>query len=848
MFRAHRRVALALAGLALTLGTTTHAAPALAPGQDEASLNARRAEWMELIHRAAPGTDWRAIERANRTETTLRRAETSRPAGVLSPWSEKGASNLTGRNFDGAWNSTGEMLVGSANGGLFRGTPGTASWQPLTDDLGYGVEHVLVAPGAADRILIASNTNLHVSTDGGSTWNVSSGLPDYIWTVARTVQEADDPMTMYALVEGWIWLGSSWDHNWHLLRSNDGGVSFTKVHAEPISTRPDLWVSRVGDGPLYLAVGGVLKRSDDHGSNWTTVGSLPVAGTEARLAGSEAGAPNFYVASRSGGAWTLYRSTNGGVSWSNVAALTDFYGTLVASISDPLQVLYGGVDCHRSFDGGNTWALVNHWWEYYSDPSGKLHADIFGLRAVLESIPATGAEGRTVVQGPAGIPLIEVIYLHTDGGTYTLDPADTAPYNVTQFGFRNAQYYGTLTPLGGPDVFFAGAQDQGYQISHPGLGTVTPELTQVISGDYAHLVSSWPDRSRMVWSVYPGFVLLQSGAGDAPNLETSDFPSGAPGFQFLSATAADPRDPQSVYVGARQLWHLTRMAPASFGWSALPHDFDHGDGDVVGAIAWAPSDPDRGLVATYRGRFYRTSNGGATWTESVTVGAPSHYFAGSSLVISPVDPDLAWAAGSGYSNPGVWKTTDGGTTWTSMSAGLPSTQVFAIALESDHSGVLYAATQAGPFRWNGVSWENLLTTTCCAPLTDYWHVESVPNLGLMRFSTYGRGVWDYATGATLNAGPSRADAAIALALSPNPAGSRSTVSFRTSAAGAVEVDVFDVHGRRVRTLASGGRAAGAHTFAFDLRAANGRPLESGLYLVRVRTADGSAVRRLAISR
>lgn len=832
----------------LALAPAALAGPFVPPQSDEASLNARRAEWIEQIHRAAPGDDWRRIERANRLETALRLTGTTRTTGAPTAWTERGAANLTGRNWDGAWTSSGEFLVGSANGGLFRGVPGGSTWQAMTDDLGYAVEHVIVSPGAPDRILIANGSGLHVSLDGGATWSVPAGLPDYVWATARVVQEADAPSTVYALVEGWIWLGTSWDHNWHLLRSTNGGASFTLVHTEPLGTRPDLWISRTGAGPLYMAVGATLRRSHDHGVTWVTAGSLPVSGTSARLAGSEAGAPNFWFATQVGGTWTLFRSTNAGGTWSNVATLTDFYGTLVASITQPLQVLYGGIDCHRSFDGGTTWSLVNAWYEYYGDPAGKLHADIFGLRALLEAPPTTGAGNRTVVRGPNGLPVVETIYVHTDGGTYTLDPLSPTPSNVTQFGFRNAQYYGTLTPLGDPNVFFAGSQDQGYQISHPGLGTVTPDLTQVISGDYAHLVSSWPDRSRMVWSVYPGFVLVQTGPGDSPDLETSDFPAGAPGFRFLPATAPDPTNVNRAYVGARQLWRITRNAPSSYSWTALPHDFDQGTGDVVGAIAWAPSDPSRGIVATYQGRFWRTSNGGATWTAAVTSGPPSHYFAGSSVVISPTDPNVAWAGGSGYSNPPVWKTTDGGATWTPMSTGLPSTQVYALALESPGSPVLYAATQAGPYRWNGATWENLLLTTCCAPLTDWWHVEALPNRGLVRFSTYGRGVWDYATGAVLDAAPRQTDEALALSLSPNPASDRSRVRFRTGAAGVTTVDVFDVWGRRVRTLTDGWRPAGEHAIAFDHRAANGRALESGVYLVRVRTVSGTTVGRLAITR
>ena len=64
----------------------------------------------------------------------------------------------------------------------------------------------------------------------------------------------------------------------------------------------------------------------------------------------------------------------------------------------------------------------------------------------------------------------------------------------------------------------------------------------------------------------------------------------------------------------------------------------------------------------------------------------------------------------------------------------------------------------------------------------------------------------------------------------------------------MDAEVFDLTGRRLATLASGWRAAGTHDLSFDLRTSEGRPLESGLYMLRVRTVEGTAVRRLAVAR
>jgi hypothetical protein len=76
---------------------------------------------------------------------------------------------------------------------------------------------------------------------------------------------------------------------------------------------------------------------------------------------------------------------------------------------------------------------------------------------------------------------------------------------------------------------------------------------------------------------------------------------------------------------------------------------------------------------------------------------------------------------------------------------LPSTLVYGLAYAGDGSGDVYAATEAGAYCWSRATatWENIMGTE--APITLYWSVEAVPGLPLMRFGTYGRGIWDYAT-------------------------------------------------------------------------------------------------------
>ncbi|MEX0600913.1 MAG: T9SS type A sorting domain-containing protein, partial [Rhodothermales bacterium] len=76
---------------------------------------------------------------------------------------------------------------------------------------------------------------------------------------------------------------------------------------------------------------------------------------------------------------------------------------------------------------------------------------------------------------------------------------------------------------------------------------------------------------------------------------------------------------------------------------------------------------------------------------------------------------------------------------------------------------------------------------------------------------------------------------------PNPFNPSTRLTYRLSESGPVALRVYDVLGRRVATLVEGIRPAGSHEVAFD---AGG--LSGGLYLVRLETAHGHAVRSVTL--
>jgi hypothetical protein len=73
---------------------------------------------------------------------------------------------------------------------------------------------------------------------------------------------------------------------------------------------------------------------------------------------------------------------------------------------------------------------------------------------------------------------------------------------------------------------------------------------------------------------------------------------------------------------------------------------------------------------------------------------------------------------------------------------------------------------------------------------------------------------------------------------PSPANGPVRIAFSLAHAGAIEIDVYDVQGRRVASPARGEWPAGAQVVEWDGRARDGQQAPAGLYLIRYRYPGG----------
>lgn len=749
-----RRIAAASSAL-LCLLLSTHCAKDIHPERtlprpteitDMEELEERgeaRREWIARMHRAPPDVDWRAIERENgRREMERRNQLVNQMKSQGGPlaltvsgvWSEVGSKNQAGRTHCAVLSPDGQSTyVGTSLGGVWKGSTTGTGWVPLADNLFGGVHEIVTWAGASGQpdvvLAVRDDGAVHRSTDGGVTWTVPSGLGG-VFAIRGIGKLADAAQT--CVLYGRVGSQSA------IFASTNQGQSFTKRWFDTSSHDGYLFVPRKGSlatATLYMVHRGRLYRSTDAGVTFPTVTTINTSATQGMLAGSEAGLPTLYAALQVGGTWTLHRSDNGGGSFVVASAsLSDFWGEMRASTVNPNLVMFGGVECWKSTDGGANFAKINSWGSYYSAPATKLHADMMGIHCW---------------PNPAN-PNAEIWFINSDGGTYRSDNQGANVSNLCLSGLGIGQYYSTLTSKTNPALIHVGAQDQGYQWGTvaaplPGGGPST-NMTQEISGDYGHLTSG-DGTTALVYSTYPGFILVVANASNPSVLATLDFPAGS-NSDWLPAVVAEPGNNNVFYFLGNKLWKYTRVG-TSTTWNITEHstfDFGASGGNYLTALAFSPVDANRVYAVNEAGRLYYSTNHGVTWTQGTGSAPGQQYFYGNALAAHPTDALTAVVGGSGYGNPGVLRTTNGGQTWASFSTGLPQTLVYGLAYATDGSGDIYAATEAGAYRYNATAatWENIMLPG--TPLTTYWSVEWVAATNTARFGTYGRGVWDFTTG------------------------------------------------------------------------------------------------------
>lgn len=97
-------------------------------------------------------------------------------------------------------------------------------------------------------------------------------------------------------------------------------------------------------------------------------------------------------------------------------------------------------------------------------------------------------------------------------------------------------------------------------------------------------------------------------------------------------------------------------------------------------------------------------------------------------------------------------------------------------------------------------------------------------------------------------GPAIAPASFLGSVRPSPARSPVVITFGNAVHQVVTVEIHDVAGRLVRTLHRGPAHAGVFRVPWDLRSSSGGPVGTGIYFVRMSSANFSQATRFAVIR
>jgi photosystem II stability/assembly factor-like uncharacterized protein len=167
----------------------------------------------------------------------------------------------------------------------------------------------------------------------------------------------------------------------------------------------------------------------------------------------------------------------------------------------------------------------------------------------------------------------------------------------------------------------------------------------------------------------------------------------------IADIAIDPTDPSTWYVavGSGGVW---KTVNAGTTWTPL---FDKEASYSIGCVTVDPRNPHVIWVGTgenvggrhvgFGDGVYRSRDGGASW-QNVGLKDSQHI---SKILVHPTKPDVVWVAAQGPlwskgGDRGLFKTTDGGKTWTKVLGAGEWTGVTDVAIDPRDPDVLYAAT------------------------------------------------------------------------------------------------------------------------------------------------------------
>ena len=197
--------------------------------------------------------------------------------------------------------------------------------------------------------------------------------------------------------------------------------------------------------------------------------------------------------------------------------------------------------------------------------------------------------------------------------------------------------------------------------------------------------------------------------------------------------------------------------------------------------------------------------------------------------------------------PHVFRTTDAGNSWQSISSNLPDAPVNDIIVDPDFAGRLFAATDVGVFITDnlGNSWSYLSENLPNSPITDL--VLHNPTSTLIA-ATFGRSMYsiDLTTITNVKDEIASVNDFVLYQNYPNPFNPTTKIKFQIpdqvrNDKSQVTLKVYDVLGNEVATLVNEEKPAGTYEVEF-----NGDNLPSGIYLYQLQEGSSTKTKKMVL--
>ncbi len=660
-------------------------------------------------------------------------------------WREIGPTRAgRARALSGVASQPNVFYVGYDNGGVWRSTDYGSNWVPLFDNEPTGsIGAIAVAPSDPNIIYVGTGAGIirpdlsvgdgmYKSTDAGKTWT-HLGLRE-TQMIANIEVDPTNPNRLFVAA-----LGHPYGPNAErgIFRSTDGGKTFEKVlYKDEYVSGNDVRIDPKNPNIVYAALwqqqqsyiegaefggteGGIFK-STDGGTTWKQLtNGLPAGVIEANLGVSMSSPSTIYamVAGTSGSATParggttgtigFYKSTDAGEHWTLAARDANNPGASPNAVLDPRPLVrIGGGDLPtiavdpknpnvvysastvfwRTEDGGVTWSAVR------GAPGGDDYQKAW-VNPNDTNILLVVSDQGAIVSGNRGVSWSNW-YNQPTAAMYHVSTDDAFPYRVCGGQQDSGSACVDSRSMDGEITFH---DWHPVNIQEYGVAASDPKNPDLVFGSQRTNISLYNRTTGQTTNVGPDAEARGTEFGR--NVRTMPIMWSPVNHNVLFYTS------NVVWKSTDQAHSWTRISPdlARQTW-AVPATVGKYSSSVkpapqgsITALSASPRDVKVIWAGTDDGNIQVTTNGGATWT-NVTPAQIKPWTRIFNIDAGHFDTQTAYAAANTMRiddlNPHLWRTHDGGKTWTEIDNGIaPGAATNSIREDPHKKGLLYASTE-----------------------------------------------------------------------------------------------------------------------------------------------------------